>query len=189
MSRPSIANIRRAEILSAFERCIRQRGLEATTVQHVADRAGVQRTLINHYFGDKKALIAALVREIVETSTRQFGSSLGDDQALSDSLEYIFDGRMDRTGNVIEALRASSSNDRATRRLLREMYENFEKILCGYLMRLFPHAPEPRCRAVAFSVMCLAAGSSRFTAVGFGGGRRSEAAGAAESLVSGLGRS
>jgi len=186
MSKPRIADLRRAEILKAFEKCIRRGGIEATTVQEVANAAGVQRTLINHYFGDKQALIAALIRQIVATSTRDFVSSLRDDEPISIGVELIFGRKMDRTGNLIEALRASSLDDHATRKLLREMYENFETVLCDYLMRQVPGAAESQCRAVSFSIMCLAAGASRITAVGFGRERRSEAAKAAKSLVMNL---
>jgi len=50
---------RRAQILSAALRAFRERGYHATTLEHIADRLGVRKTALYHYFPDKEALLYA----------------------------------------------------------------------------------------------------------------------------------
>ncbi|RZS44750.1 TetR family transcriptional regulator [Herbihabitans rhizosphaerae] len=63
--RPSKAVERRAEILDAMARVVARSGLDDATVSAVADEAGMQRTLVFHYFGDRPGLLAAFIDEVV----------------------------------------------------------------------------------------------------------------------------
>ncbi len=57
---------RRAEILSAALRAFREQGYHATTLEHIADRLGVRKTALYHYFPDKEAILYACHRESLE---------------------------------------------------------------------------------------------------------------------------
>ncbi len=50
---------RRAQILSAALRAFREQGYHATTLEHIAERLGVRKTALYHYFPDKEALLYA----------------------------------------------------------------------------------------------------------------------------------
>lgn len=50
---------RRAEILSAALGAFRDRGYHATTLEHIADRLGVRKTALYHYFPDKESILHA----------------------------------------------------------------------------------------------------------------------------------
>lgn len=54
---------RRAEILSAALRAFRDHGYHVTTLEHIADRLGVRKTALYHYFPDKEAILYACHRE------------------------------------------------------------------------------------------------------------------------------
>lgn len=54
---------RREEILRAALRAFREHGVHATTLDHIADRLGVRKTALYHYFPDKDAILWACHRE------------------------------------------------------------------------------------------------------------------------------
>ncbi len=60
MGRPSVKEQRTEEILDAFARCVARYGLEGSTLERIAEEAGVQRTILRHYIGNREALVAAL---------------------------------------------------------------------------------------------------------------------------------
>ncbi|MGY2093292.1 TetR/AcrR family transcriptional regulator [Nocardia gipuzkoensis] len=65
VGRPSKAAERRMQILLAMATVVAQEGLSEVTVGKVAAEAGLQRTLVFHYFGDRAALIEAFLDEAV----------------------------------------------------------------------------------------------------------------------------
>jgi TetR/AcrR family transcriptional regulator len=54
---------RRTEILHAALRAFREHGYHATTLEDIADRLGVRKTALYHYFPDKEAILYACHRE------------------------------------------------------------------------------------------------------------------------------
>ncbi|CAA0082505.1 HTH-type transcriptional regulator BetI [Mycolicibacterium vanbaalenii] len=65
VGRPSKARERIAEILRATATVVARDGLANTTLSQVAAAAGMQRTLVLHYFGSRDSLIQAFVDEAV----------------------------------------------------------------------------------------------------------------------------
>ena len=53
MSRPSLAPVRREQILDAVEACMLEDGIEGVSFSRVARRAGVRTSIVPHYFGSK----------------------------------------------------------------------------------------------------------------------------------------
>ena len=53
----------RAQILRAAREVVGERGFAATTTRGVAERAGVQLSLVHYHFGAKRALLAALLED------------------------------------------------------------------------------------------------------------------------------
>ena len=94
MPRPSQKDERTEEILDAFERCLPRYGLEGTTLEQVAHEAGVQRTIIRHYIGNRDALWAALVTRYLKKSRsdlREFVEALPDANRARTAIEWLFD--------------------------------------------------------------------------------------------------
>lgn len=64
------ADERRIEIITAAHELYQERGLAHTTIKDIAERVGVTRTLIYHYFPDKDAVTSAVldayINEFVE---------------------------------------------------------------------------------------------------------------------------
>ena len=64
MGRPSVKEQRTEEILDAFARCVARYGLEGSTLEHIAAEAGVKRTILRHYVGNRDELVEALGRRV-----------------------------------------------------------------------------------------------------------------------------
>mgnify|MGYP000026182446 CR=1 FL=1 len=60
MARPSMAAQRKEEILDALEICILESGIQATSLENIAEKAGVKRTILRHYIGNRDDIIVAL---------------------------------------------------------------------------------------------------------------------------------
>ncbi len=68
MPRPSLKAERRAQILTAFGRCLARYGFEGASLERVAEEAGLARALIRHNIGNRDQLIDAFVTEFLERS-------------------------------------------------------------------------------------------------------------------------
>ncbi len=60
MGRPSMAAQRAEEILDALEVCIIEKGIQATSLENIADTAGFKRSILRHYIGNRDEIICAL---------------------------------------------------------------------------------------------------------------------------------
>lgn len=74
IGRPSKADTRKGEILLAMRTVGARDGLANTTVSAVAEQAGMQRTLVFHYFRDRESLVEAFIAVLV--------AEYGDEQLL-----------------------------------------------------------------------------------------------------------
>lgn len=60
MPRPSLAPQRINEILDAFEQCILEVGIGSCALEQIAATAGMKRSILRHYIGNKDDIIVAL---------------------------------------------------------------------------------------------------------------------------------
>ena len=60
----------RAELLDAARAEFAERGYDGATVRVIADRAGVDPAMVNHWFGGKEALFTAALRHPDRTRRR-----------------------------------------------------------------------------------------------------------------------
>ncbi|RYV03347.1 hypothetical protein SOPP22_03490 [Shewanella sp. OPT22] len=60
MARPSMAEQRKTEILDALEACILEQGIQETSLENIAEKAGMKRTILRHYIGNRDDIICAL---------------------------------------------------------------------------------------------------------------------------------
>lgn len=189
MGRKSLAVERKSQIIQALAELIRESGYEATTLELVAQKAGVQRTLIRHYFGNRDQLIATALEQITENYRRDYlalTNRLPGNASIPVLLEYLFGGKFnERPGDeaVIDALIAASyKNDSAGESLCR-MYRTFEDTVAALLVQVYPQAAGQRIRDIAYAVMCLAEHHATMRSLGQGPGRDSGIRRAAEILI------
>ena len=65
MARPDISEERTSQILDAFAVCIGRAGVAGTSLQDVADAAGVHKSIIRHYVGSRDDLVNALTSRTI----------------------------------------------------------------------------------------------------------------------------
>jgi AcrR family transcriptional regulator len=69
----------RAQILAAARDALREGGYPATTMRAVAERAGVQLSLVHYHFGSKRGLLAAVLEDenerLLERQRTLFGGA------------------------------------------------------------------------------------------------------------------
>lgn len=96
MPRPSMAAQRKEEILDAFELCILQESLEATSLEKLAEQANMKRSILRHYIGNKDDIIVALSERYLNYYEQQWEQTLAwlpDKNRLPALVEILFGER------------------------------------------------------------------------------------------------
>ena len=194
--RPSLETVRREQILDAFAGCLAARGLEGTTLEAVAAEAGVQRSAIRHFVGNRNDLVAAAVEHLTEKYRACYAVALRDlprgPRRGERLLDFLFLGAfvssLPLEGVAIDALRAAASHDDQARSSLLGMYREFENHVFAELHKGHPRAPVAAVRGAAHSIVCLAEESASMQALGFPRSRARSARAAAAAIAAGLAR-
>jgi len=76
MGRKSLAKERRAQILDAFYRCITRDGLQRASIRKIAKEAGVQPSILHHYFKDRDEMVEELVKNTVRDISARYLSEI-----------------------------------------------------------------------------------------------------------------
>ncbi len=80
---------RRAEILHAALATAREKGYHATTLDDIAERLGVRKTALYHYFPDKDAILYACHRESLAELDRMIDESAVCCESARERLAYL----------------------------------------------------------------------------------------------------
>lgn len=189
MPRPSLAAVRREQILDALERCLTRYGLEGTSLDAVAREAGVARPVIRHYFGNRDALLAAAVQRALAAygaDLERALHALPREGRLDAFLDHLFLGEFPAHGERDRLFRAlyASLEDGTSRALLLRSYRLFEDACFAELRAAAgPDADAAALRAAAYAVLCLAEQNADCLAIGFDRSRAHAARAAADTLV------
>ncbi len=160
MGRKSRADMRREEILAAFERCIGEYGIDVP-LERIADEAGIRRSLIRHYLGNRDEVVEQMIARIAEAYPRRIAALL--DPALARGvggmLDVLFASEVAATDwdNVIIAVvnTAQGRYPQAKQRVAQMMVVIVEHVAKA-LQELFPRATPAACYQAAYGVLCLA---------------------------------
>lgn len=80
---------RRAEILHAALRAFRENGYHTTTLDDIAERLGVRKTALYHYFPDKESILYECHRESLGEIARMIEDAEGCCERASEKLAYL----------------------------------------------------------------------------------------------------
>jgi AcrR family transcriptional regulator len=185
-----LADVRRTQILDAYEGCVLDYGLEATALEAIADRAGMKRSVVRHYMGNRADLRRALVERIIARATSAYDDGIADQRragGISGVIDYIAGPEFpdERDDALIDALFAASHTDHDVRAQLRGRYEAFQKAVARELSAAFPEADESQVGSVAYALVCLAYGSASMQDLGIPYRRLGDVRTAAAALVAG----
>ena len=193
MGRKSLAKERTEEILNAFEACIVEYGLSGATLQRVADHAGIKLSMIDHYIGNREALVSAMVERFImiyEEDTDAFLSSLPE----TNRLEQLLDFYMSDTGifyrskdtAILAELIALGDRDTAVKQQVLDLYRSLDESFYTEVRRTVKSATEAQCRQVAYLLLTLWVGHATLRWQGFEVERHIWVRETAEMLVQGI---
>jgi AcrR family transcriptional regulator len=163
MGRKSLAEERRAAILAAFERCVVRYGLDVS-LEQIAEEAGMQRSIIRHYLGNRDELVSELIARIAHEYPQQIAAAL--EQAdVPEVLDGLF--RPEVTYNdwdfiIIAVLTAAKERYPQAHEQLTVMLDRVIDSFSEWLIRAYPHVPPERCRQVAYGIFCLSQANETF---------------------------
>jgi AcrR family transcriptional regulator len=173
MGRKSLKEQRTVQILDAFERCVVNYGLQSVTLQKIADEAGVTRSILRHYIGNRSDLLRVLLQRLEIKYIQELFSRLSNstDHTLTDDLiDFLFEDSLELSATdetVIRAMIEASARDADLKNDLLELYQTYEDDLTDVLIHHFPQTPIEKCRTVAHIVISASHGNYSLLWLGF----------------------
>ena len=161
MPRPSLKDVRSTEILAAFASCVARFGLEGATQERIAEAAGVKRTILRHYLGNRDDMINALIDFVVadfDAQSRALFGALPKSNRVNTLLDYLF-GASGRTDPdmvlTFQALVAAADRYPKARKALLAWTQRFIDGVKVELATAFPSADNDRVAASAHGIVAL----------------------------------
>jgi AcrR family transcriptional regulator len=161
MGRPSLTEVRREEILDAFERCVARYGLEGTSLERVAEEAGMKRSILRHYIGNREDLIDALAQRVVakyQAHFQQFLDGASAEDRICRLLAFFFpDKPLGSTESVlvVESLIAAGDQHPNVRTLMLDYIDDLVAKTAKELRSAFPNATSGRCWSVSYGIISI----------------------------------
>lgn len=164
MARPSIKQERRNQILDACETCLVRHGYTGTTLNRVADIAGLARPLIRHNLGNRDELLAAMVERFISRSDEDLEAWLSE-LPQADPLGTLIDWLFDPTTSdphffgVSAALSVAAMENENLERVLHQWNDRFIERLAMIVRGSRAEAEEIDVMAVAAGIAAIYLGS------------------------------
>lgn len=149
----------RAELLDAARVEFAERGYDGATVRVIAERAGVDPAMVNHWFGGKEALFIAALEFPVDPEAIIASVQPGPADQLGRRIVHTFLGIWDATGGrpLATLIRSVASHETAAK-LMREFVG---RMLVGRVVA--PVAPDrPELRAALVGTQIIGLGMVRY---------------------------
>lgn len=163
MPRPSMKQQRTEEILQAFARCVARYGLDGSTLERIAEEAGMLRPLVRHFVGNREELEQQLAQRAIQLSQQSWHEFLqymeGADGA--GGAEYLLQGLFAESGDdseqlqVTEALVLASRSRPWLQQLMGRWLTDFEMDIRRLLSKEYPQQPDSAIKAVSFGLISL----------------------------------
>lgn len=160
MGRPSKKEQRTEEIVSAFYRCVALYGLEGSTLERIAEEAGLKRSLVRHFVGNREELVGLLVDKVLILSAEHWQgvmALLPAENGAEYLLEVLFSPKYNDAEYtlVIESLIFSAGRDEALQQRMQEWMQGFTDDVSAVLKKDYPSASEQQLAAVSYGLISL----------------------------------
>ncbi len=155
----------RDRVLDAFEEAVLLHGVQGSSFARIAAVGGFHRSLVQHHFGTRRALVEAALDRIVDAYVR-FPAKLLQDVPPVDHLETLVGWLLSpfppegppRIASVIDAYQALANTDPGVRAGIRRLYRCFTDDVAAALVVRYPNASPERIRDVALAAVFLSFG-------------------------------
>lgn len=191
MGRPSKKEERTEEILNAFYRCVAHFGIEGSTLERIAEEAGLKRSLVRHFVGNREELIDLLVDRVVKKSDDQWRAFLAYLPAQNRS-QFLLDGLFSDQENdpefvlVIESLIFAAGREDSMRERMQAWLQSFTDDVADILVKDYPQAKPESIAAVSYGLISLYFNLDSLAPLGMNEQYRQPARTAAEYLLQSL---
>ncbi len=134
MSRRSIEEIRKEEIIHAFLKVISEKGLASASIREIANTVGCNHGILRHYFGSKEGLIKSTVDFLTDKYMSAFHEGISKYDSCIAQIEYLFQAYsferfgIELTRSWIEIFVFSKTNSNISKVL----HEFYRKIKAGF---------------------------------------------------------
>lgn len=161
MPRPSKAAERTEQILDAFEACIMKHGLGGSSLENIAKEAGMKRSILRHYIGNREELELALFARVMKRYHNELDVIFDwftDDDIEEQVLAMFFPNRMASSMETIvmtEALLTLSRRSEECEAQFVDYMNTFVAGLTEVLMRHYVGAGEDRCWSVSYGIISI----------------------------------
>ncbi|MEM7215443.1 MAG: TetR/AcrR family transcriptional regulator [Pseudomonadota bacterium] len=195
MGRTSLKSKRKLEIVEAFEQCVIDYGLEATTIEMVAEKAGVRRDAVYHNVGNREKLIQTSIDYLIEKCIGHLSQDFLEAAPKHDRIELFLSelfggGFMQNHQNdwtVIEELTHAAARNDATKIQVRKMYEAYAEEISESIGKVLGIQLDDKVRETAYVIMCLAEENAAMQDLGLPKSRSETAKAVARNLINQLG--
>jgi len=172
VGRRSLKEQRITEILDAFEQCLKQKGLQSTTLDNIAQEANMARRMVRHYVGNRSDLIELGVARIIDKFQRSVFNVIDQKESenrIQSALDYLFSENFNThpATQTVAALLPVSFYDVQVKYALKSIYDSFQKGIDTELKMTNPNADDEKRQRVAYSIMCLSFGGGWMLNLGF----------------------
>ncbi|NKB61463.1 MAG: TetR family transcriptional regulator [Gammaproteobacteria bacterium] len=171
MGRPSIKAERTQEILDAYERCVSRFGVEGSTLEKIAEEAGLRRSSLRHYIGNKDDLLEALVTRFItksRQSTEELMSCLTAGMDAASLVETLFDesSRDQSLALVAGALIVAGTEYPDVAASLITWIDEFNDGFAKRLRKIWPQCKLRDCQIVATGIIGIYFNVESFSSLG-----------------------
>lgn len=195
MPRRDLTQERTAQILDSFERCVVERGLGGTSLEDVAAKAGVKRSIIRHYIGNRDELVSAMALRYTERFVSELnllaGAATGA-RRMKVLLSAFFPGTPSTSGSdvvLVEALIAAADEYPDVAKLMTKLVRRTVETTRDVLQAEYPQADKSDVWEVAYGVVGISFNQESLVQLSLPPRFGRAALGAARRLISSLGSS
>lgn len=175
MGRKNRSDRRKKEILQAYTDCVIEHGLHRASFDVIAQKLGLDRSSIYHYFKSQDDLISQWIDHVIEQYGNASENSLKKAKAEAPDtrlIEHIFtDMHSPLYSRVMDELSVLANRDDKAAAELKRLYAFFEANVINHLVDYFPDTPFEIVERIGSAIVQLGEGSSTFYELGFGQSR------------------
>ncbi len=161
------------------------------TLDDVARKAGMQRSVIRHYVGNRSELVAAALDELVDGYRGSVVETVGESPSLAVLLDHLFSAKWYRdqstSDRALEVLFREASHSEAMRERLKAAYQSLVTVVADALRHdaeeRAVHLTDDDALAMAYAIVCLAEHNVDLQSLGFDPSNASSAHRAARMLA------
>jgi AcrR family transcriptional regulator len=161
MPRPSLKEQRTKEILEAYMACIARHGLEGATQDRIAAKAGLKRSIIRHYVGNKEDMVIALTTYLggeFNNQTLTFENSGYKERNIQDLINLLFSDKATSEPTLVlvyQALIFAVDKYPGISKPLLGTIERLAKFVSGVLSYRYPQAAKQDIDAATYGLVVL----------------------------------